>query len=189
MCRDFTDDPVPADVLDRVLAAAFRAPTAGNTDGLDLVVLEGVDTARHWDLTLPPVRRDGFRWPGLLRAPVLIEVVVDPGAYVERYGREDKAASGLGDGVDAWDVPFWFVDGGTAVMAMLLAAEAEGLGALLFGLFGHERAVLDAIGAPAGRRAVCTVALGRPALGGRTPSRSASAGRGEVAERIHTARW
>ncbi|HMX66631.1 MAG TPA: nitroreductase family protein, partial [Microthrixaceae bacterium] len=41
MCRDFKPDPVADDVLDRVLAAAFRAPAAGNTDALDLVVLAG----------------------------------------------------------------------------------------------------------------------------------------------------
>ena len=74
MCRDFKPDPVADDVLDRVLAAAFRAPAAGNTDALDLVVLTGADTARHWDVTLPADRRLGFRWPGLMRAPVLVEV-------------------------------------------------------------------------------------------------------------------
>ncbi|HNH37079.1 MAG TPA: nitroreductase family protein, partial [Microthrixaceae bacterium] len=62
MCRDFKPDPVADDVLDRVLAAAFRAPAAGNTDALDLVVLAGADTARHWDVTLPADRRPGFRW-------------------------------------------------------------------------------------------------------------------------------
>lgn len=189
MCRDFTDDPVPADVLGRVLAAAFRAPTAGNTDGLDLVVLEGVDTARHWDVTLPADRRPGFRWPGLMRAPVLVEVIVDPAAYVERYSLPDKAHSGLGDGAEAWPVPFWFVDGGAAVMAVLLAAESEGLGALLFGVFGHEAAVRRALGVPAGRRVVATVALGLPAPGGRLPSRSARRGRPGPGRRIHRGGW
>jgi nitroreductase len=189
MCRDFLAEPVADDVLRRVLAAAFRGPSAGNTHALDLVVLRGDATVRHWDLTLPPERRADFAWPGLLRAPVLVEVVVDPAAYVERYGRRDKAASGLGAGESAWDVPYWFVDGGAAVMAMLLAAEAEGLGALLFGLFDHERAVLDALGVPAGRRAVGTVALGWPAPGGRRPSRSARRGRPSPDERVHLGAW
>lgn len=189
MCRDFLAEPIPAEVLDRVLAAAFRGPSAGNTAALDLVVLVGADTARHWDVTLPPDRRDSFRWPGLLRAPVLVEVVVDPDAYVERYGRPDKAGTGLGSGPDAWDVPFWFVDGGAAVMAVLLAAEAEGLGALLFGLFDHERAVLEGLGVPDGRRAVGTVALGWPAPGGRGPSVSSRNGRPHPAGRVRTGTW
>ncbi|HNE35498.1 MAG TPA: nitroreductase family protein [Microthrixaceae bacterium] len=189
MCRDFKPDPVADDVLDRVLAAAFRAPAAGNTDALDLVVLTGADTARHWDVTLPADRRLGFRWPGLMRAPVLVEVIVDPAAYVERYSLPDKAHSGLGDGAEAWPVPFWFVDGGAAVMAVLLAAESEGLGALLFGVFGHEAAVRRALGVPAGRRVVATVALGLPAPGGRLPSRSARRGRPGPDRRVHRGGW
>ncbi len=189
MCRDFLADPVPPEPLEGVLGAAFGGPAAGNTHGLDLVVLSGADVARHWDLTLPPERRDGFAWPGLLRAPVLVEVVVDPDAYVRRYGRPDKASSGLGVGVDAWDVPFWFVDGGAAVMAMLIAAEARGLGALFFGLFDHERALLDALGVPVGRRALGTVALGWPAPSGRSPSRSARSGRPDPRTHVHRGGW
>lgn len=189
MCRDFLADPIPAEMLDHVLAAAFRGPAAGNTHGLDLVVLAGTDTARHWDLTLPLERRAGFPWPGLLHAPVLVEVIVDPGAYVERYGRTDKQATGLGVGVGAWDVPFWFVDGGAAVMAMLLAAESRGLGALFFGLFDHERPLLDALGVPAGHRAVGTVALGWPAPAGRSPSRSGRSGRPVPATHVHRSDW
>ena len=73
MVRAFEPRPVPPDVLDRVLDVARRVPAAGNTQGLDLVVLEGPEqTARYWDVTLAAERRDGFRWPGLLDAPVLI---------------------------------------------------------------------------------------------------------------------
>lgn len=190
MCRDFLVRDLDDVVLDRVLAAAFRGPAAGNTDGLDLVVLRGPDAAGYWDLTLPPGdRRDRFRWPGLLSAPVLVVPVVSPDAYVERYSRPDKAATGLGAAAGDWPVPYWWVDGGAAVMAMLLAAEAEGLGALLFGQFDHEAAVAAALGIPEGRRAVGTVALGHPAPGGRAPSASARAGRPAPGGRIHRGRW
>jgi nitroreductase len=189
MCRDFRADPVPGSTVDAVLAAAFRGPSAGNTSALDLVVLTGADTARYWDVTLPAGRRSGFRWPGLLRAPVLVVAVVEPSAYVERYGRADKAATGLGRSADAWPVPYWFVDGGAALMAMLLAAEATGLGALLFGQFDHEADVLVALGVPDGRRALGTVALGLPAAGGRAPSVSARPGRPDPASHVHRSSW
>ena len=39
-CRSYLTDPVAPDVLDPVLAACRRAPSAGNTWALDLVVLE-----------------------------------------------------------------------------------------------------------------------------------------------------
>ena len=189
MCRDFLGDPVTPAMLGRVLRAAFRAPAAGNVDALDLVVLTDGDTTRYWDVTLPPERRRRFRWPGLLRAPVLVVPVVRPDAYVERYARPDKAHAGLGADETDWPVPYWFVDGGAAVMAMLLAAEAEGLGALFFGQFRHERAVLDALGVPADRRALGTVALGRAAPGGRRPSTSAVSGRPRAEDRIHRGGW
>jgi len=70
MVRSYQDTPVADAVLDRVLGAARRAPSAGNTQGLDLVVLRGAETAQYWDVTLPAPRRASFRWPGLLRALV-----------------------------------------------------------------------------------------------------------------------
>lgn len=189
MCRDFLAEAVAADVLTEVLAAAFRGPAAGNTEALDLVVLDGAQTRRYWDLTLPEPRREGFAWPGLLRAPVLVVPVVDPAAYVERYGAPDKRHSGLGAGVEQWSVPYWWVDGGAAAMALLLAAEAAGLGALFFGQFDHEPAVRAELGIPEGRRALGTIALGHPAPGGRRPSASARAGRSDPASRVHPGRW
>jgi nitroreductase len=189
MCRDFLADPVAPEVLDRILETGFHAPSAGNTAALDLLVLQGDATAAYWDLTLPPARRGGFRWPGLLRAPVLVVPYVDPDAYLSRYARVDKASRGLSASIDDWPVPYWFVDGGAAAMAVLLAAEAEGLGALLFGQFDHEPAVRDCFGVPGRLRALGTLALGWPAPGGRRPSASAARGRPSSEERIHLDRF
>jgi nitroreductase len=188
MVRAFRPDPVAPDVLDRVLDAACRAPSAGFTQGLDLLVLEGpAATADYWSLTFPDAAaRAGFRWQGLFDAPVLVVPVVDPAAYAERYGQPDKARTGLGE-VGAWPVPYWWVDGGAAVQNLLLAAVDEGLGALLFGLFEAERAVLAAHGVPEGRRALGTVALGHPAPD--EPGRSATRARRPLAEVVHRGRW
>src|SRR3954466_6904463 len=57
MVRRFDARPVPADVLERVLEAARRGPSAGYSQGFDLLVLAGPEqTARYWDVTLPPDR-------------------------------------------------------------------------------------------------------------------------------------
>jgi nitroreductase len=189
MVRAFEPRPVPVDVLDRVLDLARRVPAAGNTQGLDLVVLEGPEqTARYWDATLPPERREGFPWPRLLDAPVLIVPVGDPAAYVERYGEPDKARTGLAEGADAWSVPYWYVDTAFAAMVTLLAAVDEGLGALFFGQFEHEAAVKAALGIPADRRPVGTIALGYAAEDQR-PSRSSQRPRRPLADIVHRARW
>jgi nitroreductase len=189
MVRSFRPEPIPPDALDRVLDAGRRAPSAGNSQGWAFVVLEGPDqTARYWDTTLPPERRVGFAWPGLLAAPVLVIPCALPEVYVARYGEPDKARTGLGAGEDAWPVPYWFVDTGMAAMAMLLAAADEGLGACFFGLFEHEAAVKAAFGIPEPVRPVGTMALGHAAEGDR-PGRSARRGRRSLDDVVHRGGW
>ena len=189
MVRSFSARPVDGAVLDALLDAARRAPSAGHSQGLDLVVLEGDETARYWDVTLPAERRRSFRWPGLLRAPVLVVAVTDPEAYVSRYAEDDKAATGLGAGAEAWPVPYWFVDAGAAVENLLLAVVAADFGACLFGPFGHEEAVRGALGVPAGRRLVATIALGHPDGGEDGPGRSAGRRRRSLDDVVHRGGW
>jgi nitroreductase len=112
MVRAFRDDPVDPRVVDRLVDLARRAPSAGNSQGMAYLVLEGADTAAYWDVTLPAERRATFGWPGLVDAPVLLVVLVRPAAWVERYAESDKAAAGLGGSADDWPVPYWWVDAG-----------------------------------------------------------------------------
>ena len=188
MVRSFTSEPVAPAAVDEICDLARRAPTAGNTATVEFLVLEGDGTAAYWDVTLPPERRDGFAWPGLLAAPVLVVVWTSPGAYVSRYREPDKVHTGLGAGEDAWPVPYWFVDAGAAVMAMLLAAQDRGLGAAFFGMFDHEEAVRERFGVPGDRRGAGTVAIGHPAADDR-PSRSAGRGRPPLDQVRHRSHW
>jgi nitroreductase len=188
MVRAFEPRAVPVDVLDRVLDLARRVPSAGNTQGLDLVVLEGAQTQRYWDVSLPPAVRGSFPWPGLLDAPVLIIPVGDPAAYLERYAEPDKEHSGLGAGVGKWSVPYWYVDTAFAAMVAMLTAVDAGLGALFFGQFEHETAISAALGIPPERRAVGTIALGYAAEAQR-PSRSSNRTRRSFDEVVHRGGW
>src|SRR5689334_14417433 len=56
MVRRFDPDrPVASDVLDEVLYAAQRAPSAGFSQGWDFVVLaEGADRRRFWEASRDP---------------------------------------------------------------------------------------------------------------------------------------
>ena len=186
MVRSFSRDPVDDDLLVELLDLARRAPSAGNSQPWELLVLERTQTARYWEVTLGE-RRAGFRWQGLLDAPVLVVPYVRPAAYVERYAEGDKAATGLGRGADAWPVPYWWVDGGAAVENLLLAATAAGLGACFFGQFDHEADVRTAFGVPEDRRALGTVALGHPAPD--EPGRSATRPRPALDTIVHRGRW
>ena len=187
MVRAFDGRPVPPGLVDQLVDLARRAPSAGNTRPWAFVVLEGDDTARLWDVTLPAARRPGFRWQRLVDAPVVVVPVVAPHAYTARYAEPDKQATGLGGGLDAWPVPYWWVDGGMAVHGLLLAAVDAGLGALFYGLFEHEEAALVALGVPAGWRALGAVALGWPAED--EPGRSAGRPRAPLASVLHRGGW
>ena len=188
MVRAFDARPVPAQVLDRVLDLARRVPAAGNTQGLDLVVLEGAETARYWDASLTHERRASFPWPGLLDAPVLIIPVSSPAAYVERYGEDDKVRTGLGVSESEWTVPYWYVDSAFSAMIAMLAAVDEGLGALFFGQFEHEPAIKQALGIPEDRRPVGTIALGYAAEEQR-PSASSTRPRRSFDDEVHRGAW
>jgi nitroreductase len=192
MVRDFRPDPVPREMLERMLDQARRVPSAGFSQGIDFLVLEGADTERFWEQTLPPAERDGFRWPGLLTAPVIVLPMADASAYLERYSQPDKARAGLGNSQDAWPVPYWFIDTGMAGMALLYAVVNEGLGALFFGIFRNEAVMLANLGVPEGKRPIGAIALGYPtdaALeAGRegSPSRRARRPLNDV---VHYGRW
>ncbi|MGH9179710.1 MAG: nitroreductase family protein [Acidimicrobiales bacterium] len=188
MVRDYEDRPVDRLVVDRLLAAATHAPSAGFTQGWAFVVLEGPEqTERFWRHTLPPAERAGFRWPGLLRAPVLVLPLACEQAYLDRYGEPDKAATGLA-GPGSWAVPYWQVDCAFATMLVLLAATDAGLGALFFAIGRNEGALLADLGVPTGHRPIGAVALGHPAPGDR-PSSSVARGRRPLAEVVHRGGW
>lgn len=202
MVRSFDGRPVDSAVLDRVLDAARRVPSAGFSQGLDLLVLVGPEeTDRYWELAFPDrARRARFRWPGLFAAPVLIVALVAPQAYLARYREADKAPTPRGEpdeqrcGYGAsrgelagWPVPLWWVDGGMAVLSALLAAVDEGLGALFFTL-EHADAVLPAFGVPDDRLALGTVAVGHPAPGDE-PGRSTARDRRPLDEVVHRGHW
>ena len=125
------------------------------------MVLEGPETARFWDVTLPAERRASFRWQQLLDAPVIVLPLADRQAYLDRYAEPDKAATGLADAA-RWPVPYWQVDTAFATMLLLLAAQDEGLGALFFGVFRNGGQLLADLGVPPGHDLIGAIALGHP---------------------------
>ncbi|MCP5026561.1 MAG: nitroreductase family protein [Actinomycetia bacterium] len=188
MVRSFRSDPVPAEIVEDLLDAARRAPSAGNTSAVEFLVLTGDDVSRYWGTTLPEPHRAGFRWQELLEAPVLVLVATRPTAYPDRYGEPDKERTGLGQGTHAWRVPYWWVDAGMVVQNLLLLAHDAGLGALFFGIFDHEPAVREAFGVDSEMALAGTVAIGHRGSG-EEPGRSQGRARRLLDEVVHRGRW
>lgn len=127
MVRNYGPDPVDAAALERILDAARRGPSAGYAQGQHfIVVTDARDRARIAELCDEPAYvAQGFdRW--LSRAPVHVVPCVRRADYEARYSEPDKARSTK---PTQWDVPFWWVDAGAALMLLLLATVDEGLGA------------------------------------------------------------
>ena len=164
MVRAFRPDPVEPEVVQRLLAAAHRAPSAGFSQGYALLVLQGADQLDPFWQIMAAGDGDYYDSPagrGLRNAPLLIVPLSCKDIYLDRYARPDK---GWTDRDEAhWPVPYWDIDTGFTALLMLLTAVDEGLGALFFGippeLFGRFRAQY---GVPDGYTPIGAVAVGRP---------------------------
>ena len=186
MVRRFDPAPLPAGVLDRILHSATRAPSAGFSQGLDLLVLEGREAVDgFWRTTADP--RFGKPY-STATPPVIVLVLSDRQAYLDRYGEPDKAGLGMG-AEDGWPVPYWDMDAAMAVMLMLLTAVDEGVGAWWFGVFHGAGALLAELGVPEGHRLAGAVALGRPAAGERPTGSARTRPRRTLDQVVHRGRW
>lgn len=177
--------PVPEESLEAVLDAAVSAPSAGFTQAVSYLVLTGPGVPAYWAATVD-AGRPPDRWlTGMRTAPVLIGVWTDRAAYLDRYALPDK---GWTDRDPArWSAPYWWVDAGMAIMAALLTAVDEGLGACFFGVpparIGDVR---TAFAVPLEQESVGTISLGFPAgEAGERPRRA----RRPQPELVHRGRW
>lgn len=157
MTRRFHSGPPHAELMD-MCAIALRAPTAGFSQGSHLLVLTDADLSKFWKVS------GAGEWfaataPGVLDATAVVLILGDQEAYTDRYSKPDKVAHGL-DQADRWVTPFWLTDAAMAAENLLLLIEEQRWGALLFGLFGDPRTVLDSFSVPESVSCVGAIAVG-----------------------------
>ena len=185
MVRRYRDQAVDPAVVDRITQIALRGPSAGFSQGVRLVVVTGAERRRAVAGICGEADHVARgRDPWLSVAPVHVVLCVRPGDYRERYAEPDKAAS---VSPDDWDVPFWWVDAGAALMLLLLAAVDEGLGAGVLQIADPDglHALLDI---PVDVDPVALVTIGHPADDPGPPG-SASRGRRPTSESVHADRF
>ena len=187
MVRNYTDQPLPDGALDRMLANAVRAPSAGFSQGWAFLVLEGTsETGRFWSAVFPPEDRHDFRYPGLFRAPAVVVPLSSKSVYLERYAEADKGWTDRDE--SRWPVPYWDIDTGMAALLILQTAVDLGLGALFFGIFPSRlpafRAAFDV---PEAWTPIGAITVGHPAPD--TPSPSLRRGRRRPEDVIHRGSW
>ena len=183
MVRNFTQKPLLPDQARGFINLARLSPRAGNTEGIRYSLLENEKTDTYWEITMDENTKESFPWPGLLNAPTLIIVWVNPSSYLQRYAEDDKKKTGLGGDSKNWSTPYWWVDGGMAAMTILVAAESDNLGSLFFGIFSHEDALKREYSIPEEYKSIGTIAIGHPAKHQRA-SKSTLRGRATLDELI-----
>ncbi len=185
MVRNYTGEPVTRESLDRILDAGRRAPSAGHAQGQSFVAVtsfEGRKRIAELAGEAEYVAR-GFD-PWISRAGALIVVCVSEAAYHDRYRQPDKTDT---DGNEIeWPIPFWWVDAGAAMMAILYAAVDEGLAAGFLGLHAIDGLAAE-LGIPDEVTPIGIVTIGHPAPDRR--SGSLARGRRPVEDVIRYESW
>jgi nitroreductase len=185
MVRNFTDEPVPDDVIERIVAAGQRAPSAGFSQGVVYVVVTDPATRKAIGEI---AGEDGYVQGGFDRfisgAPVQIVICTSERVYHERYNEPDKKPEGE-DEID-WPIPYWHTDAGASMMAVLLAAVNEGLGSAFIGV--HEPAALQRLlGIPDDYQPIGVAMIGHAAPDQK--SGSLKRGRRKLDDVLHRERW
>ena len=190
MVRSFRPDPVPDDVIDRVMASVLHAPSAGYTQGNEFLVLSSHDAvAEYVRITEHPDYPLGDADRNVL-PPVVVVPMSNQAAYIDRYSQSDKIEFGL-DAAERWPVPYWDIDAGMASMLILLAAVDCGLGALFAGIAYGEAELLNHFRVPGAFRPIGVIHLGYPTEVDEQSSSSSARKRGRrgIDQLIHRNRW
>ena len=178
--------PVPPAVVDRLLANALRAPSAGFSQGWAFLVLESAEEREQfWAATTDPGEPDAWL-TGMRNAPLLIVPLSHKAAYLDRYADPDK---GWTDRDEArWPVPYWDIDTGFAALLMLLTAVDEELGACFFGVPPEKMDPFRAaFGVPGDYTPIGCVSVGYRAPDRRSPS--LRRGHRPIEEVVHRGSW
>lgn len=185
MIRNFTEESVDWDVIDRIVDIGRRGPSAGYSQGMAFVAV-----------TDPAMRAciaeiAGERWyvqqghePFMTRAPLQIVITTSEDIYHQRYNESDK--KGKGQEEIGWPIPYWHTDAGAALMLVLLAAVDKGLGTAFVGVKDPTE-LQQALGIPAEHLPIGVVFVGHPAPDKR--SGSLKRGRRALEEVLHRERW
>ena len=185
MVRNYTDEPVELQSLERIIAAGRRAPSAGFSQGQALVVI--TEQRARSDVARIAGEEDYVAMglePWISRAPVQIVVCVSERVYRDRYSEPDKGS--VPPDEQHWPVPYWWIDAGATTMLLLLAAVDEGLAAGFLG--SHHMPQLQAyLDIPDDMEPIGIVTIGHPAPD--KPSPSLVRGWKPQAEFVHMERW
>jgi nitroreductase len=150
--RSFTDENVSEETVEQLIEAARWAPSAGNIQPLELVVVRNIEVKRK--LTAAALNQQLIQ-----KASVVFVVCTDMVRSRMGYGsRGEKLYS--------------IQDTAAATENILLVAQELGLATCWIGAF-HEKEVAEAINAPKNTKPVAIIPVGYPAVRPPAPEKRA----------------
>jgi nitroreductase len=158
--RKYKADPIPADVLDRILEAAQWAPSWAHTQCCEVVLVSKPEVKEALRASVPPANPASG---ALVQAPLAV-------AFCARTGKagffKGRAATPRGE---------WMMfDVGLTMENFMLAARAEGLATVCVGMFDAKKAA-EAVKAPPGVEVITLTPLGYPDAEAKAPARKSRA--------------
>jgi len=188
MVRHFTDEPVPLETVEEIVAIAQRAPSAGYSQGISFVavldrerrqrVAQIAGEENYTSSRLAPMD------PFISEAPVQIIVCTSEKIYKDRYQEPDKKSPGQQD--MEWPTPYWHTDAGCAMLLLLLAAVDKGLSGAFVGLW-DKQGMRDLLGIPDHFHPIGVVMIGHGAPDVKSPS--LKRGRRNLEDVLHVEAW
>ena len=197
--RDFTDEKVSDGILNRVISAAFKAPTNDHLRQLEFVVVRGKEDIAK---VIAPLAKNMAAFKELVNEvdesgdkdkmemfekalPRQQKMLMESGLLILPFYRQltvpllkPTEQSSLNYFASAW----------CALENMLLAATAEGLGATFHIPVADEAdRIKEIVGAPAGYEFICllSIGFGYPAPNAFLPRQKAI----HIKDRIHQGKW
>jgi nitroreductase len=147
--RSFSDEDVPEELVENILLVANLAPSAGNLQARDFIVVRDVATKKK---LMAAAHHEEF----ISHAPVVIVCCANHDRIID-YGPRGRNL-------------FCVQDVAASVENMLLYIAARGYGACWVGAF-DEHKVAEALDVPDHARPVTMVAIGKPKKEGTKPPR------------------
>ncbi|HEV8714117.1 MAG TPA: nitroreductase family protein [Candidatus Binatia bacterium] len=147
MIRAYKSDPVPEETIQHLLSYAVRAPSAGNLQPWEFIVVKNPETRAQ-------LAKAAFDQTSITSAPVIIATCADIQRAGSKYGARGSFYS--------------LVDTAFASLLILLGAVEQGLGACFVGSYNPEE-VVKLFALPEHVRPVGLITIGYPAEAPRRP--------------------
>ena len=143
MIRQYIQDkPIPQEIVDKLIANAHRAPSAGHTQVQEFIIVQD-------PLIKEKLGEAALNQEQVYDAPLLIVVYSNTSRSVGRYGKRGREFYSM-------------IDGAFASMLILLTAVNEGIGASFVGAFLDDK-VSEILELPKYVKPIGIIALGFPA--------------------------